>query len=124
MTLFLNNINYILPKHADTTIIKSNLTIKKLDENLMAILVNYCKVSVLGFNNTNKYYWCKIEENKKCILYSEIRLCQNNNDSSLIIIIYNNNFNYNYDNKKNKQIFIDAIKEGIYLYQNSTFSHV
>ena len=123
MNIYSNDINYILPKHADVTIIPSNLSIKRIDEILRSILVDYCQVSVIGFNNTFKYYWCKIEDNKKCILYAEIRLVQNDNYSSLVIVIMNNNFYYKGINKKNKQTFIDAIKEGIHLYQTSTFSH-
>lgn len=125
----LNTINYKLPKHdyklakhADTNIIQSNLSIKKMDEILSLILVNYCKASVLGFNNTFGYYWCKIEENKKCVLYSEIRLVQNLNNSSLIIIINDNNSTHYQYAKKNK-IFIDSIKEGLYSYEKSNCSN-
>lgn len=121
----ISNITYQqIPKHADVHVIRTEINIKKLEDIIRVILREYCDVNVLGFNNSDKFYWCKIEENKRCILYTEIKLVTNDDGSSLIIIINESDLNLKYvgiDKKKHKKIFIDNITEGLYFYQNSAF---
>jgi hypothetical protein len=116
-----------IPRGGDIHIIKSSLDIGKLHEVIIVILREYCEVSVIGFNNTENFYWCKMDSNKKCVLYSEIRLIANDVDSSIIIIINESDFHLKLrgimqNNKTTKTNFLTSVKEGLWLYQNSTFA--
>ncbi len=120
------NIHHLIPRHADVNVLKAEINIKKLEDIIRNILREYCDVNVLGFNSTENYYWCKIEVNNKCLLYTEIRLFSNDYDSSSIIIISESDITLKIKGiqncKKHKKMFVNNIKEGIYLYQNSSFS--
>ena len=120
-----DNINKQIPKHADVKIIKIDLNIRKVQDIIIPVLKDSCNVNIIGFNNNENFYWCKIEKNKKCLLYTKIILGWNDYDSTLIIIIneiesYNKNqinplFNVNY-----KKQFFDSVIGGLYLYQKSS----
>lgn len=114
-----------IPRHADFHVIKTDLNIRKLEDVIRTILREYCDVTVMGFNSTENLYWCKIEQNKKCLLYTEIRLHANDYESSCIIIINESEANLKFKGincKKQKTDFINNMVEGVYLYQNSSFS--
>ncbi len=115
----LNNYKHALKN--DIHIIESSLSIKKLNDVLKHILRDFCNIDIIGFNNYNNTFWSKIIKNKKCILYTEIKIVINENNNSLIII----NHNYDYFEKigvRNKIEFNYSIKEGLYLYENSAFT--
>lgn len=118
------NLYQQIPRHADFRILKIDLNIRKLEDIIRAILREYCDVSVIGFNSTQNFYWCKIEKNKKCMLYTEIRLFSNDYDSTLVIIINDDDANLKYKglNCALKKKFIDNLYEGFFLYQTSSFS--
>ncbi len=121
------NIYSQIPKHGDVHVIRTDLNIKKLEDIIRPILREFCDVNVMGFNNTENFYWCKIEEQSKCILYSEIRLIANDSDSSVMIIINESDLHLKLRGiKKNFKItkinFLESVKEGLYLYQNSAFA--
>ena len=114
-----------IPRHADVHVLKTELNIRKLEDILRTILHEYCDVNVMGYNSTEKFYWCKIEDKKKCLLYTEIRLYSNDYESSCVIIINESDANLKFKGmncRKRKIDFINNITEGVYLYQNSAFS--
>jgi hypothetical protein len=121
-----NNIYQQIQKHYDIHIFNSTIEVKNLENIIKDILREFCKVSVIGYNRIENCYWCKIEENKKCILYSQIKIVSNDSYSSIIIIIDESDLHFNfhgaYNNYKNiKNDFLETIEEGLYLYQNSAF---
>jgi hypothetical protein len=121
------NIYSQIPKHGEVHVIKAELNIKKLEDIILTILRDFCDVNVMGFNNTENYYWCKIENNFKCLLYSEIKLIANDSESSAIIITNESDYQLKLRGiKKNFKItkinFLESLKEGLNLYQNSTFT--
>jgi hypothetical protein len=87
----------------------------KLDNIMRNILLNFCEVSVIGYNNLNKNYWFKICENKYCVLHAEIEILYKNSEiSELNILPLVGNIN---TIKK----FVYDINEALYLYQSSLF---
>lgn len=119
------NIYQNIPRHADVHVVKTDLNIRKLEDVIRTILREYCDVNVMGYNSTENFYWCKIEEKKSCLLYTEIRLYAYDYETSLIIIINESEANLKFKGmncKKQKATFINNITEGVYLYQNSSFS--
>ncbi len=121
-----HNIYQQLPKYGDIHVFKSHMEVRKIEDIIRDVLREFCEVSVMGFNRIENYYWCKNVEDKKCILYSEIRIVANDSDSSIIIVINESDLHLklrgapkNY--KTTKINFLEAIKEGLYLYQNSAF---
>ena len=121
------NIYRELPKHGDTHIIKTKLNIGKLNDIIRPVLREFCEVNVIGFNNMENFYWCKLEQNRKCVLYSEIRLIANDYDSSVVIIINESDYHLklrgiNQNFKITKINFLESINEGLHLYQNSAFA--
>jgi hypothetical protein len=118
-----NNIYQQIPRHADLHVLKIKLNIRKIEDIIISILREYCNVNIMGFNSIQNFYWCKIEKNKKCMLYTEIRLYANDYDSSCIIVINDDDTNLKYKGLKTtfKKTFIDNLTEGVYLYQNSSF---
>ncbi len=121
------NIYSQIPKHGDVHVIRTDLNIKKLEDIIRTILREFCDVNVMGFNNTENFYWCKIEEKAKCILYSEIRLIANDADSSVVIIINESDYHLKLRGlhskyKITKINFLEAMNEGLCLYQNSAFA--
>ena len=119
-----NNFYQQIPRHAVFHVLKIELNIKKLEDIIRTMIREHCDVSVMGFNSTENFYWCKIEQNKKCMLYTEIKLFANDYDSSLVVIINDNDTNLKYkgQNSTIKNKFINNLSEGFYLYQTSSFS--
>ena len=118
------NLYQQIPRHAVFHVLKIELNIQKLENVIRTMLREHCDVSVMGFNSTENFYWCKIEQNKKCMLYTEIKLFDNDHDSCLVVIINDNDTNLKYkgQNSTLKNKFINNLSEGFYLYQTSSFS--
>jgi hypothetical protein len=58
-----------------------------LERIIQNILINECKVSVIGYDNLHEKYWFKIENEKKtCILFAEIFVVYKNKNNCEIII--------------------------------------
>ena len=97
--------------------IKLNYVINKtnLDNIMRKVLLNFCEVSVLGYNQFKQKYWCKICENKYCVLHAEIEILYKNSEQSEINILPL------VGNKNNIKKFVLDIHEALYLYQSSSF---
>jgi hypothetical protein len=58
----------------DTIIVKYELNNKKLDDILTTILMNYCKMNIMGYNTDTQKYWCKQNKDTHCDLYIELQI--------------------------------------------------
>jgi hypothetical protein len=104
-------------KYLYMELIKLNYFINKskLENIIRNVLLNFCEVSVIGYERLTDKYWCKICENNCCILHVEIEiLYKNNNTSDIHILPF-------VGNKTNLKKFIFDINEALQLYQTSTF---
>ncbi len=81
---------YILPKHADIYHLSLNISKNKIESILRNVLIKFCQVNVLGYNNSEDYYWFKINQTEfgsKIIPYVELKLINNYDNNTNIFFI-------------------------------------
>lgn len=59
----------------------------KLEDMMKFILIDYCEVSVMGYDTLRNRYWCKIYNKKKCELHIELEIEYRNTNKSEMRII-------------------------------------
>ena len=77
-TSFRHNLQYEL---------NCNISASKMCEVMNLILINYCKVSVCGYNKTDDEYWGKQINNNVCDLFFQILVKNTGEHNSSIIIV-------------------------------------
>lgn len=83
-----NYSNYTFHKHADLYHITLNISKNKIESILRHVLINFCQVNVMGYNNSEDYYWLKIKNESKIIPYIELELKLINSDENNTNIIF------------------------------------
>jgi hypothetical protein len=97
--------------------IKLNCFVKKseLDKIIQHILIDFCNITVLGYDKNEDTYWCKNYDETSCILYIKIQINFNSFDSSEISILPITG------DKNNIHMFIYDFNDAIQMYKTSNF---
>jgi hypothetical protein len=86
-----------------------------LNNIMKNILLDFCNADVLGFDTRTNKYWCKILENKCCMLNVELEILYKDPEHSLVRFIPLIGSEFLVEN------FISNFKESIQLYTTSSF---
>lgn len=88
---------------------------EKLDLIMCNILIDFCGASVIGYDRTYDKYFCKIYKNNNCELYMEIKLYNEEDNTTQITVIPL------IGNKINIKKIVSEIDEALDLYKSSKF---
>ncbi len=87
----------------------------KMNDIIKSILIDFCKVSVIGYDNSKEKYWCKKFTDSTCELHLELEIYGkgfNISEIKIIPLIGNDN---------NIEKFIKTLNESIKNYQTYPF---
>ena len=57
-----------------------------LDDIIRKILINYCKMDIIGYNMVSNKYWGKKNNSLNCNFYFELKICNKKNNVTEIKI--------------------------------------
>jgi hypothetical protein len=78
-------------------------------------LLDYCKMTVIGYNKYNDLFWCKKYHNYDCIIHYNIKIIDNDEDTCKLLIT---SLIGNVNDIKN---FINNINDFINIYKSCSF---
>jgi hypothetical protein len=87
----------------------------KLIQIIKNILFDFCNADVIGFDTRTNKYWCKIVENKCCMLNIELEIIRKDNSNSFVSFIPLIGSQSLIEN------FMTDFKESVQLYNTSCF---
>jgi hypothetical protein len=99
----------------DISTITCNIDKNKVKTIMASILSKYCNIKIYGYNKLKEQYWCKNVKENVCSLFINISLQSYNFNKTVLILTPMIG--------KDKEIkeFIEKFKEGLQLYQGSSF---
>jgi hypothetical protein len=92
-----------------------HLNSDKLTKIIKPILSDFCNADVIGFDSIQNKYWCKIFDNKCCLLNIELEIITKDKDYSFVRFVLLLGTEILMDS------FISNFKESIQLYTTSSF---
>lgn len=95
--------------------IKCNLNKLIIDKIIKLILIDFCNITVMGYNTFENKYWCKKYNKNYCILYLNLKIYDTDVNCCEIIIepiIYS---------PSEVDIFIKDFNISIHMYKTSNF---
>ena len=99
----------------DTKLMAFYINMDKLIDIIKGILSDFCNATVIGYEKITNKYWCKIYENKCCLLHVELEILKHNNELSFIKLVPL------IGTDKLIEEFVSNFKESIQLYTTSSF---
>ncbi len=87
----------------------------ELDTIIQHILVDFCNISVLGYDKYEDKYWCKKYNNSSCVLHMKIQINFSSLDCSRISILPITG------NKDDINMFVYDFNDSIQMYKTSNF---
>ncbi len=105
------------PERIQTNEIILNYRLDKsdLDSIIQRILIDFCNITVLGYDKHEDKYWCKKYNNLSCVLYIKIQIKFNSFDCSKISILP-------IIGKKDEiDMFVYDFNDSIIMYKTSNF---
>lgn len=87
----------------------------KLEVIMNGILTDFCNADVIGYEKETNKYWCKLFENKCCILHIELEIFEKDTNASFV------RFVPLVGNEVLVENFVYNFKESIQLYTTSSF---
>jgi hypothetical protein len=87
------------------------LSKSEFDAIIQRILIDFCNMTVLGYDNREDNYWCKKYENQRCVLYIKMHIKVNAKISILPII----------GNKDDIDMFVYDFNDSVIMYKTSNF---
>jgi hypothetical protein len=91
------------------------LSKSEFDAIIQRLLIDFCNMTVLGYDNYEDTYWCKKYDNSQCVLYIKIQIHFNDYERSKISILPI------IGNDNDIDTFVYDFNDSIIMYKTSNF---